>query len=470
MPADDLHFRTIAELAAAFRTGKTSPVAVTAAALDRLHRLQPTLNAYITVLDNEALATARRAEDELRGGNDRGPLHGVPFSLKDLFATRGVRTTCGSNVLADWVPDADATVVGRLRAAGAVLLGKANMHEFAYGPTNAVSAFGPVRNPWDPGRITGGSSGGSGAGLAAGIEHGSLGSDTGGSVRMPAAYCGIVGLKPTYGRVSRAGVAPLSWAMDHVGPMARSVGDVALIMGVIAGHDPRDPTSSRRPVPPFGPSPSPTEDRPLTGVRLGIPCEHFWEGAEPEVLASVRRATETLADLGATLVEATLPHIGLSQAAGSIIIGAEAHSYHEAWLRTRPQDYQAPTRCRLEAAGLTLAIDYVRAQRVRALLCREAEQAFTDVDLLVTPTMPCVAPSFAEADAREHIRYTIPFNLLGLPALSLPCGFGADGMPVGLQIAGRPFDEATVIRVGHAYEQATEWHRRRPEVGADLTS
>lgn len=461
---------SIAELAPLLRDRKASPVEVTHAALDRIAKVDPRLNAFITVTAEVALAAAQRAEDEIAAGRWRGPLHGVPIGLKDLFDTAGVVTTHGSRIFEGSVPAADAVVTARLKEAGAVLVGKNNMHEFAFGSTTDNPHHGTCRNAWNPDHIPGGSSGGSGAAVAARLCFMSMGSDTGGSIRSPACLNGIVGHKPTYGLVSRRGVFPLSWSLDHAGPLARTVRDAALTLQVIAGHDPRDPASASVPVPDY----TAGLDGGVRGLRVGVPREYFFERATEEVEGHVRAAIRTLEGLGATVVEVSLPHVDLAATAGMAIISVEAADVHRRWLRTRPDDYGADVRPRLQAGALFSGVEYARAQRIRALVQGEFREAMTRADVLAMPNNAIPAPRIDQSTISVRGKdvwvmalmpsLTIPHNLTGAPALTVPCGFAASGLPVGLQLVGRPFEDATVLRVGHAYEQATDWHRRRPAV------
>ena len=461
----------LSQLAPLIRKKDLSPVELLEAILTRIERFDSQLNSYITVLADSARAEARQAEKEILNGHYRGPLHGIPVSIKDLFATRGARTTCGSKVLADWVPDYDATAVARWREAGAVIVGKTNMHEFAYGVTNNNPHYGPVRNPWDLERVPGGSSGGSGAAVAASLCTASLGSDTGGSIRIPSAVCGVVGIKPTYGRVSRYGAIPLAWSIDHVGPLAKSVEDAALLLAVLAGPDPKDATGSDRPVPDYTQGLSGE----VGGVLLGIPEQYFFEHVDPEILTAVQQAIRSLEQLGASAQPVSLPHLENCAAMEAHITLAEATSYHEPHMRTRIDDYGDGVRIDLEAGRYLLATDYVKSQRARALLLEVFGRAFEQVDVIVSPTLPAFPPLIGElyvqsGDLREHVidaflRFSIPYNLTGLPAISVPCGFSSSGLPIGLQIAGRAFDEPTVLRVAHAYEAHTEWHLRKPSLG-----
>jgi aspartyl-tRNA(Asn)/glutamyl-tRNA(Gln) amidotransferase subunit A len=459
MPGDDLAYAGIRELGRRFRARDLSPVELTTALLQRIERLDPTLHTFVTVTADRAMADAKAAEAAIARG-DRRPLLGIPVGYKDLYATRGIRTTAGSALLEDWVPDDDATCVTRLQEAGCVMLGKLITHEFAWGIQMPGHRFPPARNPWSLDHIPGGSSSGSGAALAAGLCVGALGTDTGGSIRGPAAFSGIVGLKPTYGRCSRAGVVTLSWTLDHTGPMARSVEDCALQLQALAGHDPLDPASSRAPVSdyvaPLG--------RSIRGMAIGVPSRDFFlEGADPEVAAAFETAVATLRSLGADVRDVEIPHIWDSPSF-MVIMASEAFAYHERDLRERPQMYGDLLRERLLHGGLYTGAEYVQAMRLRERLRRGMCDLLRSVELLVTPTSPKAAPTFATAydTSVGFPRSNMPpFNLSGLPALALPCGFTSGGLPISLQLAGRPFDEATVLRAGHAYGQATEWHRRR---------
>jgi aspartyl-tRNA(Asn)/glutamyl-tRNA(Gln) amidotransferase subunit A len=470
MSSEELAFLDAVELARLIRTRQVSPVELVRLYLERIDRLDGRLRAYITVCREEALQAAQRAEAAVAAGPTLGPLHGVPFAVKDQIDAAGLRTTMGSRVLPDMVPAADATVVARLRAAGAVLLGKLNLTEFALGGTREFP-FGQPRNPWNPEHDPGGSSSGSGIATATGLCGFALGEDTGGSVRSPAAWCGTVGVRPTWGRVSRHGVFPLSWSMDAVGPLSRSVRDSALILFVIGGRDERDPTTSRRPVPDV----SRTLGDGVTGLRLGVVRE-LTAGAETqaEVRGAVEAAAARLGALGASVKDVSLPLLPLAGAAFMALADSEGAGLHARWLRARPGDYDAGTRRRLLAAGLLPAAVYHEAQRARALIRRQVLEALRDHDALLAPMAHTAAPPIAAGRApitgKEDVGprfftrrcYGSPASLGGIPALSVPCGFTASGLPIGLQVMGRPFDEATVLKVAHAYEQATDWHRRRP--------
>jgi aspartyl-tRNA(Asn)/glutamyl-tRNA(Gln) amidotransferase subunit A len=467
---NDLMLRPLTELAPLLEGREISPVELAQEALQRIEQYDPQLNSYITVLSEAAVEAARGAEREILDGEYRGPLHGIPLSIKDLFATKGVRTTAGSRVLENWIPDHDATAVERWVEAGAIILGKTNTHEFAYGVTTDNPFFGPTRNPWDPEKVPGGSSGGSGAAVAASLCTASLGSDTGGSIRIPSAVCGVVGIKPTYGRVSRNGAIPLAWSIDHVGPLAKSVEDAAILLQALAGPDPRDMASAGEPVPDYR--------QELTGevrgLRVGLPEQYFFEHVDPEILAAVRAAIRLLEGLGAEMISVSLSHLDLCSAMEAHITLAEATSYHERHMRTRVEDYGEGVRIDLEAGRYLLATDYVKSQRARTLLKQVFAEAFEKVDVIVSPTLPAFPPVIGEVyvqsgDIREHVvdaflRFNIPYNLTGLPAISVPCGFGSNGLPIGLQIAGRAFDEQTVLRLAHAYEARTDWHLRHPPI------
>lgn len=484
MQATELTFLSIAEVAGLIERRSLSPVELTRAYLERIERLNPVLNAYVTVIAEAALAEAKSAEQEIGRGSYRGPLHGVPIALKDLYATRGVRTAAGSKILGDWVPDADATVTARLRQAGAVLLGKTNTHEFAYGATTLNPHFGASRNPWDTGCITGGSSGGSGAAVAAGIAAMAMGTDTGGSIRCPAALCGTVGLKPTHGRVSAAGVVPLSWSLDHPGPLARTVEDAAIVLDIIAGFDPLDTMTEPVPVQQYRAA----ADGDVRGMRLGVLRYGFFDAIDPEVSAAVEAALAVLRGLGAVVEDVEAKQLWNGRAALAEIIMAEARHYHAASLLHRPQDFGADVLARLTRRTDLSAAELVAAFRQQDAAKLEASALLNRYNALITPTVRIPAPRIVgeritispEAEppgtpattgadengslaaSRVLLTNTGPFNLTGMPALSLPCGFTAGGLPIGLQIAGRRWDEASVIRTGHAYEQATPWHTRRP--------
>lgn len=470
MDALELCYLSAGELSRLIRNQDVSPVEIIDAHLARIGETDTTLNSFITLLPEQAKAAARRAESEIQAGNYRGPLHGIPVGLKDLFNTGGVRTTSGSRIFDTFVPDHDCTVAARFQQAGAILLGKLNMHPFAYGPTGENADYGHMHNPWNPELITGGSSGGSGSATAAGQCTITMGSDTGGSVRIPAALCGIVGLKPTYGLVSRHGLTPLSWSLDHPGPIVRTVEDAALAMNAIAGHDPNDVASSREAIPDY--TTALTGD--VRGLKIGVPKEFFEASLDPEVAAAVQQAISQLEDLGAIVTEVSFPLFQHAQAISGTILMAEASAYHRDLLAKEGDKLYPPVRIRLEAGLFITAIDYLKAQQARSVFNHETRQLLTDVDLLLGPTEPVTAPPILaeKVQAGEQTigttaaltQYTRPYNITGGPAISVPCGFSESGMPIGLQLAGKPFDELTVLRAAHAYEQATNWRTRRPPI------
>ncbi len=456
-------YSSIGDLAPGIASGEISPVDLTQATLDRIARHNETLSAFITVMAESALFEADRAQRQIAAGLYLGPLHGIPLAAKDLYATKGVRTTLGSLIHADWVPDHDAAAVEKLRAAGAVIVGKTNLHELAYGTTSGNAHFGAVRNAFDPACHAGGSSGGSATAVAGGLAFGALGSDTGASIRQPAACCGIVGLKPTFGLVSKFGALPLSWTMDHVGPMSRTVADAAALLQVLAGFDSRDECSVERPVPDY----SKGLERGADGTRIGLVRDFFFADCEPEVSAAVEAAAALFESLGANVAETTIPDLEVSFAAGTIIMGSEGAALHGADLRQRPELFSDELRGGFMVGSLYPAADYVQAQRFRQGFAADVENLFADFDALIMPTVPVAATPIDDTPP-EHgplrNRNTVPFNLSGHPALSLPCGFTAQGLPIGLQIVGRAFGEAEPLAVAAAYEGATDWHQRHPEL------
>ena len=465
----ELAFLSIADLSDLIRRKEVSPVEVVDNALQRFDRLDGQLNSAITILTKEARATAQEAEREVVAGHWRGPLHGVPVGLKDLIWTKGIRTTCASKILSNFVPDADATVCTRLKQAGAVIIAKLNLHEFAYGATSTSLHFGRVSNPWNTACLAGGSSGGSAAAVASGLLYGALGTDTGGSIRVPASLCGIVGFKPTYGRVSRFGVAPLSWSLDHVGPMTRTVRDSALLLNAIAGRDPLDETCCDLPVPDY----TAQLNGDINGLRIGVVTDLF-DRVDPEIETAVRAAIKMMEEAGAQIQPVTIPLWDHGVVAALLILQAEATAYHEANLRDRPGDYGEDVRLRLEQGLFVTALEYVKAQRLRARLLADSDTLFKRVSVLVGPATPIatILPEAREVtmggqteDPRSALTRTARFfNLLGLPVACVPCGFTASGLPIGLQIAAGPFDEATALRVAHTYEQRAGWTSRRPPV------
>jgi aspartyl-tRNA(Asn)/glutamyl-tRNA(Gln) amidotransferase subunit A len=461
---------TLAALAARIRAREISPVEATEACLARIEALGPRLRAFLHVDAEGALRTARIREAEAKAGRSRGPLHGVPLAHKDLFTWGGGRAaSCGTAVPEYFRAAKDATVLTRLEAAGAVTLGRLNLSELALGPFGDNAHHGDAETPWRPGHAAGGSSSGSGSAVGAGLAYGALGTDTGGSIRLPAASCGVVGLKPTYGRVSRAGGMPLSWSLDHVGPLARTVRDAAILLGVIAGADPADATTSPRAVPDYAGG----LDRPITGLRVGVPDRYYWDDLHGEVGVAVRAAIDALRGLGAAVTECAVPDPALLSDLANVMARSESAAVHARMVRESPHLLQPAVRARLEIGFHVSAHDYLQAARLRARATRAfVDEVFAVVDLLAMPTIPEPAPALAvvKAGSTDEIvrrmgrfsRLTRPWNALGFPALSVPCGFAADGRPIGLQLVARPFDEATLLRAGHAYEQAAGWWRRRP--------
>ncbi len=440
----------ISEASEQLRRRELSPVELTRECLEHIEELNPRLNAFITVTAESALAEARAAETEIRAGRWRGPLHGIPIALKDLIDTAGVRTTAASALFRDRVPAESAEVVRRLQAAGAVFLGKLNLHEFAYGGSSVISYFGPVRNPRAPEHIAGGSSGGSAAAVAAGMCLGALGTDTAGSIRLPAACCGIVGFKPSYGLVSARGVVPLSWSNDHVGPMTCAVQDAALMLQAIVGFDPQDLASREYPFTDY----TAVLDRDPEALRVGVPREFFFSDLHPEVAARVNEAITVLAGITADVRDVVIPVEG-----DRTVAACEAWAYHEEFVARSPEAYQPETLRRIRAGAEVGAAEYIRKRQRIEQLRREIRGFFRDVDVLVTPTAPIPAPTFAELEAGElrkkelvMLGNTRPFNALGLPTISVPCGFTAAGLPVGLQISGAPGRDDLVLQAAHAYQ------------------
>ena len=466
----EICYASAGQLGPMIRSGEISPVDIIDAHLSRIRATEPVLNSFITVLADEATAAARQAERDVSAGRYRGPLHGIPVGLKDLFNTGGVRTTSGSRIYDNFIPAQDCTVAARFREAGAILLGKLNMHQFAYGPTGENPDYGHMHNPWDPERVSGGSSGGSGSAAAAGQCTITTGSDTGGSIRIPAALCGIVGLKPTYGRVSRHGLTPLAWSMDHPGPMVRTVEDAAITMNVIAGHDPNDVSSANLPVPDY----TAALTGEIHGLRIGVPRQYMEAPLDPEVRQAVTGALEQMEAMGAEVIEVEFPEFNDAAAISTTMLMAEATACFRDLLASDGNRLYEPVRLRLEAGLFISAADYLRAQQGRAVFDRAARRLLEDVDLLAGPSEPVTAPPLLQQQVlagEQEIgtvaaltQYTRPYNITGFPAISVPCGFSSESMPIGLQLAGRPFDEETVLRAAHAYEQSTDWHSRRPPV------
>jgi aspartyl-tRNA(Asn)/glutamyl-tRNA(Gln) amidotransferase subunit A len=432
-----------------------SPTELTEACLRKIHSLNPAINAFITVMENEALTQARVLEAELAQGKWRGPLHGIPIALKDLIDTAGIRTTAASAVFADRIPSKDAEVVRRLKQAGAIVLGKLNMHEFAYGGTSDVTHFGPVRNPWNTDYSPGGSSGGSGAAVAARMCFGAVGTDTAASIRTPASCCGIVGMKPTYGRVSTCGVIPLSWSLDHVGPMCRTVEDTALMLEAMAGYDPADPTTVDAPVPSYRENLAQSPAK----LRLGFPRKTFWEELDGEVERATYEGLRVINSLCGGLTEMQLPAVD-----NLTIAEAEAYAFHEPYLAKSAHLYSTPIRERLLAGSKVSSAAYISARREMDRWRREIHRIFEDIDLIVTPTMPVRPVKVGTISDLKLIRNTSPFDVFGLPTISIPCGFSDAGLPIGLQITGRHLDETTVFQAAHAYEQAAGWCGHAPSL------
>jgi aspartyl-tRNA(Asn)/glutamyl-tRNA(Gln) amidotransferase subunit A len=479
MKALDLEGLTIGEIAPLIRKKQISPLELTRRYLDRIKTLNPILNAYLVITEEGAVTAARKAEREITKGNYRGPLHGIPFSIKDNIAVKGVTTTAGSKILSDWVPDFDATVVEKLKEAGAIILGKTNMHEWAKGSNSINPFYGTSRNPWDTTRVPGGSSGGSAVAVAAGLCLASLGTDSAGSVRNPASLCGTVGLKPTLGRVSSfGGVAGTGgYTVNHFGIFTRTVKDCAVVLAHVAGPDPKDPLSSDEPVPNY----TKPIKFPVKGMKVGIIKGYFEQSLVPEVRRAFEEALRTLKTLGMKIQEITIPHMDLVPALQAASTRPEANSDHDHYLRTRPRDYSPGLLYSLIAGLLIPAPVYITAQRVRRLLCQEFDTAFEKVQVIAAPTLFSTAPTIEECN-RGYIesdgkrinlqdragnfltRYTIPFNVTGLPTISICCGFSSSGLPIGMQISAPPFQEGTVFQVGDAYEKVAEWYKRKPQL------
>ncbi|HEV8436615.1 MAG TPA: Asp-tRNA(Asn)/Glu-tRNA(Gln) amidotransferase subunit GatA [Methylomirabilota bacterium] len=481
---------TVHELGERFRRGEATPTEATQAYLARIEALDSQVKAYLTVTREQALRQAAEADGRFKSGAPRGPLDGVPVAVKDVLCTRGIRTTCGSRILDGFMPPYDATAVARLLEAGAVLLGKLNMDEFAMGSSTEHSAFFPTRNPWDLTRVPGGSSGGSAAAVAADLAAATLGTDTGGSIRQPAAFCGRVGLKPTYGRVSRYGLIAFASSLDQIGPFGKDVEDAALVLQAIAGHDPMDSTSVEVPVADYRAE----LGKGIEGLKVGIPSEYFIEGLDPEVEAAVRTAIQALEQIGAKTGPVSLPHTEYGLPAYYLIAPAEASSnlarydgvkyglrvpaardLIDMYSKTRAAGFGAEVKRRVMLGTYALSAGYYdayygRAQRVRTLVRRDFEQAFRQVDVIAAPTTPGVAFKFGEKEDPVQMYlndvFAVPVNLAGLPGVSVPAGFTMAGLPIGLQLIGRAFDEAALLRVAHAYERATTWHHRKPALEA----
>ena len=464
MNKSDIPFQTAAELSRLIKKREVSPVEATEAYLDRIDDLDFKFNSFLTVCRKQALQTAHEAEDAIAGGNYLGPMHGVPVAVKDQISSKGIRTTGGSVIMADFIPDEDATAFARLKEAGAVLLGKTNMTEFAIGNSVRLS---PPRNPWDLDMFTGGSSSGSAAATAAFLCAASLGEDTGGSIRRPAAWCGVVGLRPTWGRVSRYGVMPGSWSMDQVGPICRTVEDIAITLGAIAGYDPKDPYTWDAPVPDY----QMALDGNIKGVKVGAITELIHSDViDPEIRDAVVKAGSVLGELGASVEEVSLP-LGLETGTiTGILIAVESAMYYRDWIRNRLHDFGHSNQLGLLTGSIMPAQAYYKAQKLRSLVQQQVHALLKTYDALILPTARTPAPRLQgdpvikskEMVASQTLILTRPFNLASCPALSINCGFNSQGMPIGLQIGGRPFQEETVLKVAHAYEQATPWHTMKP--------
>ena len=485
----ELPFLTIKEASEAIKNKEISSEELTKSLLDRIHEKDEKLNSYVTVLSDIALQSAQEADKDISSGNYKGPLHGIPLGLKDIFITKNIKTTCGSKMLENFIPPYDATVTQKLADSGAVILGKNNMDEFAMGSSTETSYFGPTSNPWDLERVPGGSSGGSASATAASLCLGSVGTDTGGSIRQPAALCGVVGMKPTYGRVSRFGMIAFASSLDQAGPITRTVEDTALILNAIAGPDPRDSTCANIPVPDYTLS----LKNDINGLKIGIPKEYFVEGMDKEVEEASRKAISVVESLGAEVIEISLPHteyavltyyiIAPSEASSNLarydgvkygFRAEEAETLRDMYFKTRAQGFGDEVKRRIMLGTYALSSGYydayyLKAQKVRTLIKNDFDNAFKEVDAIMAPTTPEVAFKIGEKTQDPIKMYlsdvlTIPCNIAGLPGISVPCGFSSDGLPIGIQVLGKPFDEETVIQVAHAYEQSTNWRENRPEI------
>jgi aspartyl-tRNA(Asn)/glutamyl-tRNA(Gln) amidotransferase subunit A len=485
----ELPFLTIREVSASIKKKAISPVELTQEILERIEEVDGKLNSYITVLADQAIQSAKEAEKHISLGTYLSPLHGVPIGLKDIFCMKGVRTTCGSKILENFISPYDATVTRKLKAAGAVIVGKNNMDEFAMGSSTENSYFGPTRNPWDLERVPGGSSGGSAAAVSAYLCFGSIGTDTGGSIRQPATLCGIVGLKPTYGRVSRFGMIAFASSLDQGGPLTKTVEDTALMLNVIAGNDSRDSTSVNSPVPDY----TSCLNVGIKGIKVGVPKEYFIKGIDAEVEEAVKRAIALVEDLGGVIQEISLPHTKHAVSAYYLLAPSEASSnlarydgvkygfrvygtdnLRDMYFKTRAEGFGREVKRRIMIGTYALSSGYydayyLKAQRVRTLIKKDFEEAFKKVDVIMTPTSP--EPAFKIGEKTDDPLkmylsdiFTIPCNLAGLPGISIPCGFTSSGLPIGLQILGEPFDEETLLRVAHNYEIHTNWKEKRPPI------
>lgn len=461
MITQDISFGTITDIAERIKNRDVSPLELTVAMLENIERLNPKLNAFVTLTADSALADAKKAEADVLRGDYKGSLHGIPIVHKDLYYTKGIRTTGSSKILEDFVPDFDGTVVAKLHEAGTIMLGKVQTHEFAAGATTDSPHFGACHNPWDVERVPGGSSGGSAACVAAGLAYMGTGSDTGGSIRIPAACCGVVGIKPTYGRVSRYGILPLAWSLDHAGPITRTVKDAAICLQAMAGYDPKDDSTLEIPVPDYVASLQSS----MKGIKIGVPTEFYFENMDDEVRQSVQAAIGAMGAMGAEIVDVTIPMLKYSPSAGWAICLSETAAVHTEWYRTRSNDYAPDVRLMIEAGKHITATDYLQAQRVRQLIRRDFIATLSPLDVLVAPTLPHLPPRIGDTEiGLDLARFTFPSDITGLPTLSIPCGFSNNGLPIGLQIMGKPFEESTVLSVGYAYEQSMNWHTQHPAV------
>lgn len=485
----ELNYLTIREASELIRNKELSPVDLTRAVLDRIGKTDKKINSYITVMEEQAGKTAKKAEKEIMEGNYRGPLHGIPMGVKDLFVMKDAPSTCGSRMLENYYSPFNATVAGRLLESGAVIVGKNNMDEFAMGSSNETSYFGPVKNPWDLDRVPGGSSGGSAAAASAGLCLGAVGTDTGGSIRQPGALCGVVGMKPTYGRASRYGMIAFASSLDQAGPLTRTVEDSAIILNTICGHDPNDSTSVKMEVPDF------TKDlaKGIEGMKVGVPEEYFIDGMDPDVESAVRKALDVVESCGAELVEISLPHTEYAILAYYIIAPSEASSnlarydgvrygyrspnagsVRDLYFKTRSEGFGDEVKRRIMLGTYALSSGYydayyLKAQRVRTLIREDFSKAFEKVDVIMAPTTPETAFKIGDKTDDPVRMYlsdilTIPCNIAGIPGISLPCGFSSEGLPIGLQILGKAFDEESILRAAHTYERNTEWHLQRPGI------
>ena len=453
---------TLREAEALVLSRRVSPLELTQTYLTRIEQVNPQVNCFITVTAELALKQARQVEKVLSGQGNPPLLCGIPIALKDLFETQGVRTTGGSKFYIDYVPQSNAVVVEKLYQAGAILLGKLNMHEIALGVTNVNPHFGACHNPWKLEHVSGGSSGGSAAGLAARLCLGSLGSDTGGSIRIPASLCGVVGLKPTYGRVSLRGVIPLSWSLDHVGPLARQVEDAAILLQVMAGYDADDPCAANVPVDDY----LANLKKGMRGWRVALARDEFFDQIDGEIFEAFQEAGEVFKSLGARIFQVPFPGAREAAQANALMVTSEAATFHQERLTSQPEDFGEDVLQRLQMGAAYSMSEYILARYTQRTMCRQFGRFFEDYDILLTPTTPITAPPIQGPDAVEQARlltrFTAPFNLTGLPAISLPCGFSNQGLPIGLQIVSPAWSEARLLRAAYAYEQATDWHLRKP--------